>query len=195
MTVSTSIAKSNVRSSEDARTRILQVTRDELAESGWRKFSVDKVSRTAKSSKQTIYRWWPSISNMCLEAALDTIPKATQTGRDPEERIAEIIAPLEIAIRNGAGHDILRSAIIAASDDAAAGETWRAWLKDNIRNPLRMIVAELAARKVVRRDINLDEAVEILTGPIWTRLLIMRAPLPDNFSRKQAAILLREFAP
>lgn len=194
MTVSTHTSKASVRSRAEARARILQATRDELAESGWRKFSVDKVARTAKASKQTIYRWWPSISKMCLEAGLELIPEAHQQGRDPVERIAALIQPLETAVRTGAGHSVIRAALIAASDDAAAAEVWRAWLKDHIRHPLRLILAELATRKVLRRDVDLDSAVELLTGSLWTRLLILRAPLPEDFSQTQAAILLREFA-
>ena len=194
MAVTSETTSSNIRSREDARIRILSATRDELAESGWRKFSVDKVSRNAKASKQTIYRTWPAISNMCVEAALELIPPLHQQGRDPVERISELILPLETAIRSGSGHSIIRAALIAASDDAAAGETLRHWLKTHIRGPLRMIMAELATRKVVRRDIDLDTAMELLTGPIWAKILIMRGPLPDNFSRQQAELILREYA-
>ena len=57
------------RRSEASRAAILDATREALAASGWRKFSVDSVARRAHASKQTIYRWWPASGNMCLEAA------------------------------------------------------------------------------------------------------------------------------
>ncbi|MEO1662621.1 MAG: TetR-like C-terminal domain-containing protein [Pseudomonadota bacterium] len=187
--------KKSQRSSEDSRAAILQATREEMAENGWRKFSVDKVSRKAKASKQTIYRWWPAIGNMCIEAALDTVAAPSKLGRDPNERIAALIKPLENATRIGSGHAVLRAAMIAASDDKDAGETWRAWMKDTIRAPLRLILAEIAAKKVVRRDFDLDEAVDVLTGPIWSRIMIMRAPLAENFAESQAQSLLKTLAP
>jgi len=187
--------KKSQRSSDESRAAILQATRDELAENGWRKFSVDKVSRRAKASKQTIYRWWPAIGNMCVEAALDLVSERSKLGRDPVERIATLISPLEDVTRIGSGHAVLRAALIAASDDKAAGETWRAWMKDNIRAPLRLILAEIAAKKVIRRDFDLDETVDVLTGPFWSRVVIMRAPLPENFARNQAASLLKTMAP
>ena len=56
--------------SEESRSAILEATRAELAESGWRTFSVDAVAKRASASKQTIYRWWPSIGAMCVDAAL-----------------------------------------------------------------------------------------------------------------------------
>ncbi len=187
--------KKSQRSSEESRAAILKATREEMAESGWRKFSVDKVSRRAKASKQTIYRWWPAIGNMCMEAAFELIPDRAKLGRDPSERIAALIQPLEDATRIGSGHAVLRAAMIAASDDKDAGETWRNWMKDNIRAPLRMVLAEIAAKNVVRRDFDLDEAVDFLTGQLWSRVMIMRAPLPEGFSGQQATALLNALAP
>lgn len=187
--------KKSQRSSEESRAAILQATREEMAENGWRKFSVDKVSRRAKASKQTIYRWWPAIGNMCMEAAIELIPDRSKLGRDPSERIAALIQPLEDTTRLGSGHAVLRAAMIAASDDKDAGETWRNWMKDNIRAPLRLVLAEIAAKNVVRRDFDLDEAVDILTGQLWSRVMIMRAPLPEGFSGQQANSLLIALAP
>ncbi|NQY97798.1 MAG: TetR/AcrR family transcriptional regulator [Henriciella sp.] len=187
--------KKSQRSSEESRAAILQATREEMAEAGWRKFSVDKVSRRAKASKQTIYRWWPAIGNMCMEAAIDLIPERSKLGRDPAERIAALIQPLEDTTRQGSGHAVLRAAMIAASDDKDAGETWRNWMKENIRAPLRLVLAEIAAKNVVRRDFDLDEAVDFLTGQFWSRVMIMRAPLPEGFSGQQANALLAGLAP
>lgn len=187
--------KKSQRSSEESRAAILQATREEMAEHGWRKFSVDKVSRKAKASKQTIYRWWPAIGNMCIEAALELVPERSKLGRDPVERISALIQPLEDTTRQGSGHAVLRAAMIAAADDQDAGETWRAWMKDNIRAPLRLVLAEIAAKKVVRRDFDLDEAVDQLTGQLWSRVMIMRAPLPERFSDIQADALLKALAP
>nr|WP_070958439.1 TetR/AcrR family transcriptional regulator [Hyphomonas sp. Mor2] len=187
--------KKSQRSSEESRAAILQATREEMAENGWRKFSVDKVSRRAKASKQTIYRWWPAIGNMCMEAAIELVPDRSKLGRDPAERIAALIQPLEDTTRQGSGHAVLRAAMIAASDDKDAGETWRNWMKENIRAPLRLVLAEIAAKNVVRRDFDLDEAVDFLTGQFWSRVMIMRAPLPEGFSNLQANALLTSLAP
>ncbi|MEO0608492.1 MAG: TetR-like C-terminal domain-containing protein [Pseudomonadota bacterium] len=187
--------KKSQRTSEESRAAILQATREEMAENGWRKFSVDKVSRKAKASKQTIYRWWPAIGNMCIEAALELVPQRSQLGRDPTERISALIKPLEDVTRLGSGHAVLRTAMIAASDDKDAGETWRAWMKDNVRAPLRLVLAEIATKKVIRRDFELDEAVDLLTGQLWSRVMIMRAPLPEAFCQEQSERLLRALAP
>lgn len=177
--------------SETSQAAILDAVREELTESGWRNFSVDNVARRAKASKQTIYRWWPSIGTLCLDAALSLIPPIPDGARDAEQRIAAVLAPLEATARTGNGNYILRSALLAAIDDDDAGEKWRTWLKEEMRTPLRMILAELAAKQLIRRDWDIDDAMAMLVGPLWHRLLVMSAPVPEGYSLQQAGNLLK----
>tara|TARA_R110000751_G_scaffold4210_24_gene19996 strand:- start:14549 stop:15148 length:600 start_codon:yes stop_codon:yes gene_type:complete len=180
--------------SEASKAAILEATRVEMAENGWRAFSVDSVAKRASASKQTIYRWWPSIGAMCVDAALALIPDSPDGGRDPQERITALIVPLEATARTGHGHAVLRVALLAAADDKEAGEVWRAWISRDIRQPLRMLLAELAGKRVIRRDFDLDEVVELLLGPLWHRLMIMRAPVREGFCAEQAGNFLRVYA-
>ncbi len=181
--------------SETSKAAILDAGREELVESGWRSFSVDNVARRARCSKQTIYRWWPSIGALCVDASLSLIPPRPDTGRDPVERVAAIIAPLEAAARTGTGGYVLRAALVAASDDEEAGEKWRLWLQAEVRAPLRMLFAELAAKHVIRRDWDIDDAMDALLGPILFRLILMRTPIADGFSLRHAERLLTSIAP
>ncbi|MEZ5985759.1 MAG: TetR/AcrR family transcriptional regulator [Hyphomonas sp.] len=180
--------------SEESRAAILEATRAELAENGWRTFSVDSVAKRASASKQTIYRWWPSIGAMCVDAALALVPDSPDGGRDPQERIAALIVPLEAAARTGNGHAVLRGALMAAADDKHAGEAWRAWMNRDIRQPMRMVLAELATKRVIRRDFDLDEVIEQLLGPLWHRICVIRAPVKEGFSVEQARHALRIYS-
>jgi len=180
--------------SEASKAAILEATRVEMAENGWRAFSVDGVAKRASASKQTIYRWWPSIGAMCVDAALALIPDSPDGGRDPQERVTALIVPLEATARTGQGHAVLRVALLAAADDKEAGEVWRAWISRDIRQPLRMLLAELAGKRVIRRDFDLDEVVELLLGPLWHRLMVMRAPVREGFCTEQARNFLRVYA-
>ncbi len=181
--------------SEASRTAILDATRAELAANGWRTFSVDSVAKRASASKQTIYRWWPSIGAMCVDAALGLLQPVAEAGRDPQERLANLLLPIEIAARTGEGHAILRAALIAASDDAAAGEAFRAWLGQDIRQPLRMMLTELTGKKIIRRDFDVDDALETLLGALWHKLLVSRAPIREGFSHREAGLFLRAYQP
>ncbi|MEM7662246.1 MAG: TetR/AcrR family transcriptional regulator [Pseudomonadota bacterium] len=176
--------------SESSQTAILEAVRSELSENGWRNFSVDNVARRASASKQTIYRWWPSIGTLCLDAALSLVPQQPEGARDAAQRIAAIIAPIEATARTGDGNYVLRAALLAAADDESAGEKWRAWLKSEVRLPLRNVLAELSAKQVIRRDWDIEDAIDALVGPLWHRLLIMRSPIPEAYSLRQAENLL-----
>ena len=180
--------------SEASRQAIIDAARQELVEAGWRKFSVDNVARRAKASKQTIYRWWGSASTLCVECGVTLIPDVDQTARDPEERIAVLLQPLEVASRLEFGKEILRGALLAAGDDDAAGELWRSWLNEHVRSPLRMILAEFGAKKVISRDLDVDAAMEFLLGPFWYKLLVTYSMIPEGFSAAQARRLLKAWA-
>lgn len=195
MTDDATNASKSARRSEESRAAILKAVREELAEFGWRKFSVDRVAKRARASKQTIYRWWPSIGTICVEAALSLLPKGSGAGRNPVERIAELIAPIEQAVRIGNGHAVIHGALTAACDEKEAGEAWRAWQRAEIRMPLRNILAEVAAKNLVRRDFDVDAAMDTLIGPVFHRVMALRSPLPEGFSTKQAEILLKQLAP
>jgi AcrR family transcriptional regulator len=177
--------------SEASRVAILDATRVELALNGWRTFSVDAVAKRASASKQTIYRWWPSIGAMCIEAALVLVQRVPDGGRDPQERIAALVQPFENALRNGQGYEILRAALLAAADDAAAGDALKAFIQSDIRQPLRMLMVELATKRLLRRDLDVDEAVEFLLAPLWHRLIVSRAPVKESFAMQQAAQFIR----
>ena len=58
------------RRSEASTNAVLVAAYTELSEHGWRGFSVDRVAKTAKASKQTIYRWWKSAACLAVDAAL-----------------------------------------------------------------------------------------------------------------------------
>lgn len=122
--------------SESSRAAILDATREEMVNHGWRKFSVDSIARNAHASKQTIYRWWPATGTMCVEAATVLLQSAATGGTEPVDRIAALLLPFEALTRTGNGHAVLRGALLAASDEKEAGELWRSWLKSNVRAPL-----------------------------------------------------------
>ena len=177
--------------SDASHAAILDAAASELAEKGWRSFSVDNVARRAKASKQTIYRWWDSIGALCVECVLRELPSPPVDARDPEERIAALIQPFEAASRVGRGKELLRGALLAVGDDDPAGEKWRAWIKENIRDPLRMLLLEFSAKKITRRDWDIDQAIEFLLGPFWHKLTINHSMIPDGFSSVQARRLLK----
>lgn len=184
--------------SEASTKAVLVAAYTELTENGWRGFSVDRVAKNAKASKQTIYRWWKSAACLAVEAVLDTMAgkyAAQPASADARDRIAALIDPLLVAVRTGDGAHAWRGALLAAADDGDAGEIFRAWFGEHVKIPLRHILAELALKSVVRRDWDIDLATELLVGPVWHRLIAMRGPVPEVYTRRLVDSLLRAMAP
>jgi len=90
----------------------------ELVEHGWREFSVDRLSRAARASKQTVYRWWRSPACLAVDAVLSQIPPPRPPSGDPRERIALLVEPILVAARTGDGAHALRAAVLAAAEAA-----------------------------------------------------------------------------
>jgi len=186
------------RRSEASTNAVLVAAYTELSEHGWRGFSVDRVAKNAKASKQTIYRWWKSAACLAVDAALATLsekPAPAAAGTDVRDRIAALIEPLLLAVRTGDGAHAWRGALLAAADDGEAGEIFRGWFSESVKVPLRHILAEQALKGVVRRDWDIDLATELLFGPIWHRLIAMRGPVPEIYSRRLVESVLKALAP
>ena len=182
--------------SEASTVAVLDAAFVELSEHGWRAFSVDRVARNARASKQTIYRWWKSAACLAVDCTLGRLPdvKAVSSA-DVKDRIAALIDPLLLSVRTGDGAHAWRGAILAAADDQDAGELFRSWFSESVKIPLRHILAEQALKGAVRRDWDIDLATELLFGPIWHRLVAMRGPVPESYSRRLVESVLRALAP
>lgn len=184
--------------SEASTSAVLVAAYAELTEHGWRSFSVDRVAKNAKASKQTIYRWWKSAACLCVDAVLGTLAGKLVTlpaTADVRDRVSAIIDPLLVAVRTGDGAHAWRGALLAAADDDEAGEVFRAWFSEHVKIPLRHILAEQALKGAIRRDWDIDLATELLFGPIWHRLIAMRGPVPEVYRTRLVDSLLRALAP
>jgi AcrR family transcriptional regulator len=184
--------------SEASTNAVLVAAYTELSEHGWRGFSVDRVAKNAKASKQTIYRWWKSAASLAVDAALATLqgrPATVPASNDVRDRISALIEPMLVAVRTGDGAHAWRGALLAAADDQEAGETFRAWFSENVKIPLRHILAEHALKGGIRRDWDIDLATELLFGPVWHRLIAMRGPVPEVYSRRLVESVLKALAP
>ncbi len=182
------------RRSQASTDAVLDAAYGELAEQGWRGFSVDRVAKSARASKQTIYRWWKTPACLAVESVLRRVPEG-RSAQDARDRISAVVEPMLLMLRSGDGAHAWRGALLAAADDEAAGELFRGWFAERIKAPMRHVLAEMAIRGQVRRDWDMDMATELMLGPVWHRLIAMRGPVPENYARRLIDNVLRALAP
>lgn len=182
--------------SEASRQAILSAAREELTEHGWRGFSPDRLAKRARASKQTIYRWWPSIASIAVEAAIEQIDDPlAKPGESLDIQLAAFIRPIVELARAGDSAHLLRSALLAAADDPHAGEVFRHWFNARFRNPMKAVLAEAAARGKIKRDYDIDAVSEMLFGPVWHRMVLMRGPLPEVIALRAAQAVVAALRP
>ena len=72
--------------------RILQATTSLLAQKGFRGLRVDDVARSAGVPKSTIYRRWPSLTDLAVAAVDDALgDRETVISDDPLDDLAQIV--------------------------------------------------------------------------------------------------------
>jgi AcrR family transcriptional regulator len=61
------------RRNENSRRAILEASTSLIEELGYENLSIEAIARRAGVGKQTIYRWWPSVGAVVLEAATQSL--------------------------------------------------------------------------------------------------------------------------
>ena len=62
------------RRSEEARVAVLESVDDLLAERGLAGVTIEGIAARARVAKQTIYRWWPSLTDVLFDALVADLP-------------------------------------------------------------------------------------------------------------------------
>ena len=137
-----------------------------------RELSIERIAREAGVSKTTIYRWWPSKTELIIDTFLDNHVARTAIREDLPAIDAlreHMVSLAEIY----SGHEgCLIAQLVAECQFQSAAMTA---FKERFWYQRRDVVAELIHRAVregsLRDDLRPDELVEMLYAPIYFRLL------------------------
>jgi AcrR family transcriptional regulator len=173
------------RRSERARRAILQAADNLLVERGFDGVTVEGIAARAGVGKQTIYRWWPSKTDILLEALLEDAEVGFEfpdTG-DP-------IADVRQFLRN-AGHfltatdsgRVYRALLGRALHDTEAAETLRTGYQDRQRERnypgIERLLRHLGVRD--RSQQAIETIHDALLGPVIFVGIIRAVPVEDAF--------------
>jgi AcrR family transcriptional regulator len=156
--------------SEQARQAVLAAALALVAEEGLAGLHMEAIARRAGVSKETLYRWWHSKTEVVLDALAErgqqTIP-LPDTGTLREDLRAFMRATVDSA--DSVTRRLLRTiAAVAASDEATA---------DQVRDRFLSLILE---RAVSRQEITGDDSVlalDLIYGSMWYRLIFRVGPL------------------
>lgn len=168
--------------SEEARRAILRATLELAAEDDPRRLSMDAIARRAGVSKETLYRWWRSKTDVVLEALAErgeeTIP-LTDTG--------SLVGDLRLFLRaTAAAVDpttlrLLRTLAAAAADDTGFAHL----VRDRFIARRRAAVMQILERGVARGELRRADVLittDLVYGSLWYRIIFDIAPLDDSWA-------------
>jgi AcrR family transcriptional regulator len=170
--------------SEEARQAVLEAADDLLVERGLAGVTVEGIAARAGVAKQTIYRWWPSKTDILFEALIVdaaeffTTPDHGELGRDLRDRLGQLAAFLS---GTDAGAVVRALAGQAQHDPAVAARFTADFVapqRDRDREPFR----RAAARGELAAGTDVELAIDQLAGPVWYRVLVTRESVPPHFT-------------
>jgi len=160
----------------DADDAILSATLDLVGRHGVRGTTIAAIARQAGVGKATIYRRWPTKTELVLAAL------ATLTVRPPVPDTGTVQGDLHayqrftLRLMTGPRGDVLPSLLSAAFEQPELRTAWGQYLVSR-RALLREILQRGVDRGELRDDLDVDLALDLFSGPLVYRDLIAGLPV------------------
>ena len=163
---------------------VLRVTLELLTESGLGGVSVDEVSRRSGVAKTTIYRHWPTRSDLVMEACsqISTQQEVPDTGSF-EGDIASLLTSIADLLRTARWSSVMPSIIDSAERDPALAEI-HSRIQLGHTTPLYEIIAKAKRNGKVSSDTDPSAMVAALLGPLYYRRWFSRESLDNEFVKQ-----------
>ncbi|MFI6517894.1 TetR/AcrR family transcriptional regulator [Spirillospora sp. NPDC050679] len=162
---------------------IMQAALDLARESGYAKLSIEAVAARAGVGKHTVYRRWPSRAQLFLDAVL-TLNAPSLAHRDTGDLLADLrevmVKAAELLGRPPWGplyQDLIGE---AQHDPAVAAALNERFIQPQTADTLALL-KRAQERGQIAPDYDVDLAMEILSGPLYFRLLITQQPLTRDY--------------
>jgi len=169
--------------SEKSRDAILRATQALLSEKGGGGLTVEAIAKRAEVGKPTIYRWWPTLADIVLEALLRQADAEIPVPvlESFEDALRQFLRLSMKAIEEGGGLH-LRYLMAQAQKDEAFRERFRENFVAERRAALRSIFQRARERGQIGAGSDPDMLVDLVFGAMWYRLLTGHAPLDESFA-------------
>jgi AcrR family transcriptional regulator len=162
---------------------LLAVTLRLLQEHGYDRLTLDAVAATARASKATVYRRWPSKAELVLAAFIESIrqvavPPDTGTLRGDLLRLGEVVCQ---EAHQHAG--TIRAVLVEVSRNPALNDVMRHQFLDQRKALIRHVLQQAVDRGEIEKAAINDELWDLLPGYLIFRSIIPIRPPTDHTVR------------
>lgn len=165
---------------------MLEAADDLLAEIGFAAVTIEGIAARAGVGKQTIYRWWPSKTDILMDAYLDDVRQELappDTGNLRNDLRQHLASTAKFLTTSDAGA-VFRALAGQAQHDPKLAQRFRADYLGPQRLVDRLPLERAVKRAELPADTDIDLAVDQLLGPIYYRVLVSAQPVDKKFTDK-----------
>jgi len=170
-------------------TAILEAALELMAREGYARMSIAEVARAAGVSKPTVYRRWsgkPDLATAALASfALSEPPVEGDTAR---ARLVSALQNFRRSLLRPNGMAMLGTLLAEEAHNPELLELFRERIVAARRERLTAILGEGRARGELRRDADLEAAVNLLVGSFYARYLTGRG-VEEGWPERAVALL------
>lgn len=176
--------------SQESEEAILDATMDLLSELGFRAVTVEAIAARAGASKSTIYRRWPTKENLVIAAFARTpMLVAPRAGR-VEARLTAVILQFAEFMQGTSLGGVLPALVAERAHNPALGEALEPEVRRRRQSSID-ILAQAVERGELPPGLDFELAVDLLTGPVMQRLMVMGQTVDRRFVRQVVEVVCR----
>lgn len=168
---------------EDVTEAIRAAVFEELAAVGFARMSIEGIARRAGVGKTAVYRRWKSKLSLVLDlvSALATqgLP-APATG----SLYGDVRALLEVAshaLRHPVASQVIPDLLVEAARHPEISDAIKSALLDSQQGVAAVVVRDAVARGELPASTDPDKALDLIVGPLYWRLVVVRSALPKGY--------------
>ncbi len=170
--------------------RVLTVARDHLATRGYEAMSLAAVAAEAGTTRQAVYRRWPTKADLATAAIAAMSRAAERTPTD--DPYADLLRELR-AYANGVGRpggvSLVGTMLVDATDPQLVA-LYRERIVTPRRDQLRAILERARGAGLIAADADIDAVLPMLTGAYYASALAGITPA-DDWAARTAALAWR----
>lgn len=182
--------------SDEAHSAILNAAIALIREIGYDAVTIEGIALRAGVGKTTIYRRWPSRELLVTEAISGIVRRmpAPDTGSVESDVLA--LMRFTTGMYRDPGSSALLSGLVAAmARSTVIADAVRNGFVGQWRTEMRVVLKRARKRGDLRANADVELALDLLSGPLFYRFLLIGKPIDERFTRQVVASVLRALAP
>lgn len=192
---------STTRRNETSRRAILTAAFELLQDLGYAKLSIEGIAARAGVGKQTIYRWWPSKGAVVFDAFL-MLSETAEGGPPVLPDTGDLAADLTLVLRatveemNDPRYERpMRALATEIAHDPELAATYAERLDGPLKEAKRQRLRSAQRAGQIADDVDLDVAVDLIWGPLFSRWLQRSGPLTAEYADRVVGTALNGLRP